>query len=139
MKCVSVLPLLIALTSAFAADKAPLKISVLELLANPDKYDGQRVEVRGYYTAGMEASYLWTSARASNGHLDDSIYIDPIIWDPRYHPHRSKDILDAEHLKYRFVRVVGTFRSHPLPPWIVTNGGEHGPTIKDVSYFRPVR
>jgi hypothetical protein len=142
MKRIFALTALLALGSAFAADDVPLKLKVSELLAHPDRYDGQRVDVRGYYTAGMEDSSLWASARArdsSHGNLDDSIYIDPIIWDPRYHPSRPKDLLDAENLKDRFVRVVGTFRSHPLPPWVVTIGGGHGPTITDVSYFRPAR
>jgi hypothetical protein len=138
MKRVVTLALLVVSALCFAASDAPLKVSVRELLAHADKYDKQHVEVTGYYDAGMEDSYLYVN-RAACCDIEKAIYIDPSIWDPRLHPRKPKNLLDAQRLKSRVVRVVGTFRSHPLPPSVVTNGGEHGPTITDVSYFRPIR
>ena len=82
MKRVAVLPLLLMSAAIFAATEVPCKVSVGELLAHANKYDKQRIDVTGYYTAGMEDSQLWPSFRAAKQSrtLDDSIYIDPRIW-----------------------------------------------------------
>jgi hypothetical protein len=134
------LALLLGCGASVAAAQTPLKISVRELLAHPDKYDKRRVDVSGYYTAGMEDSFLWPDSRTSKlgKPFEASMYIDPVTWDPTKHPKRSPDILDAWSGHRRRTRVIGTFRSHPIPPGVVTNAS-HGPTITDVSYFRPVR
>src|SRR5438128_2165325 len=121
MKLISALPLLLLVGSSFAAAGAPLKVSVRQLLAHPHDYDGRRVDVTGYYIAGME----------------DSIYIDPAIWDPQLHPRKPKDLLDAEKLKKHVVRVIGTFRARGVAVGVST--APHGPTITNVSHFRPLR
>jgi hypothetical protein len=68
-------PLLLAFV---AADTPPLKVRVHQLLAHPTKYDGWRVDVTGYYTAGMEDSQLWPSARVAQRAriFEESVYID---------------------------------------------------------------
>src|SRR5262245_5256598 len=120
------LALLLACSGSFAAPQVPLKVSVRELLAHPDKYDNQRVDVSGYYTAGMEDSFLWPDSRTSKrgDPFDASVYIDPVTWDPTKHPNRSRDILDAWSGHHRRTRVIGTFRSHPIPPGVVTNASD---------------
>ena len=140
MKRVALLVLLLISTATFAATEAPRKVSVRELLAHANKYDAQRVDVTGYYTAGMEDSQLWPSSRAAKQSrtLDDSIYIDPRIWDPQLHPRRPKDLLHPDYLRDRVVRVVGTFRSRGILPSVVSTAPQ-GPSITDVSYFRPLR
>ncbi|HEY4272379.1 MAG TPA: hypothetical protein VGM65_10265 [Candidatus Udaeobacter sp.] len=140
MKRVAALALLLMSAATFAATTAPRKVSVRELLTHADKYDKQRVDVTGYYTAGMEDSQLWPSARAAkqSRSLDASIYIDPRIWDPQLRPHRPKDLLDPDYLRDRSVRVIGTFFSRGVLPSVVSTAPD-GPSITDVSYFRPVR
>jgi hypothetical protein len=140
MTRVITLALLLVCGATFAASPAPPKVSVRVLLAHADKYDKQRVDVTGFYTAGMEDSFLWPdSVTSKRGNpFDASVYIDPVTWDPTTHPKRSKDILDAWSGHHRRTRVIGIFRSHPIPPGVVTNAS-HGPTITAISYFRPIR
>jgi hypothetical protein len=140
MKRIVVFALLLMSAATFAASEAPRKVSVRELLAHADKYDAQRVDVTGYYTAGMEDSQLWPSARAAKQSrtLRDSIYIDPGIWDPQLHPRRPKDLLHPDYLRGRVVRVVGTFRSRGILPGVISTAPQ-GPSITGVFYFRPLR
>jgi hypothetical protein len=139
MMRVAAVALLLMSATMFAATEAPRKVSVGELLAHADKYDKQRVDVTGYYTAGMEDSQLWPSARAAkHSRLDDSIYIDPNIWGSHLHAHRSKDLLDPDYLRDRSVRIIGTFLSRGVLPGVASTAPD-GPSITDVSYFRPVR
>lgn len=44
------------------AGVAPLEITVEELLAKPNTYDGKRVRVSGYFTDGFEAQHLYGGA-----------------------------------------------------------------------------
>ncbi len=93
------------------AAEAPLKVTVRQLLANPRHYDHRVVDVSGYYVCGMEDSDLWPNrGTAKRSRLEDSVYIDPVTWDPRFHPHRSRDILDPWSVTGHSARVVGTFR-----------------------------
>jgi hypothetical protein len=139
MKPTLFVSVLLLLPAWVIADDAPAKITVQQLLAQPDKYDHHRVDVSGYYTTSMEDSDLWpdkaTSERTRG--LEGSIYIDPTVWDPRYTPKKPKDVMDVDALRFRRVRVIGTFRAGgvrgriAIPP--------NGPTIVDVTYFRPIR
>ena len=102
MKRLWILPLVLIFSAAFAEDQPALKVSVGELLAHADKYDKQRVEVTGYYDAGMEDSYLYVN-KATCCDLDKAIYVDPTIWDPRLHPRTLKNVLNPQRLKSRIV------------------------------------
>src|SRR5438309_620668 len=136
MKRLATLALLLMSASMFSATEAPRKVSVRELLVHTDKYDKQQVDVTGYYTAGMEDSQLWPSARAAKRSrmFDNSIYIDPRIWDSQLHPHRPKDLLDPNYLRDRLVRIIGTFLSRGVLPGVPSTAPD-GPSITDVSYF----
>ena len=130
---------LLLLPTGLIAGDAPTKVTVDQLLTHPQTYDGRQVDVSGYYTISMEDSDLWPDAQTAKRArgLEGSIYIDPLVWDPSYRGRRSKDVLDADQLTRRRVRVVGTFRAggvrprYSIPP--------DGPTIVNVIYFRPLR
>lgn len=118
-----------------AADAPPSKVTVQQLLAHPKKYDGRRVDVTGYYTAGMEDSQLWPSASvARRGRLfKDSVYIDASVYGPPKPPH----IPHPDKLKNRVVRIVGTFHARRLEPGVWNS--PDGPNIRAASYFQPIR
>jgi hypothetical protein len=122
-----------------ASAEAPVKVTVHQLLAHPRDYDRRLVDVSGYYTCGEHESDLWpdapTAKRASG--REESVYIDPVTWDPRFHPKRSRDIFDPWHVTGRRARVIGTFRSGGVRPGLSIPAD--GPTIVDVMYFRPLR
>ena len=122
--------------AAIANAEAPaVKVTVRELLAHPQKFDGQRVDVRGYYTAGMEDSQLWPSARVAKRarSLDESVYVDASVYGPPKPPH----IPDPDTVKNRYVRIVGEFHARRLEPGIWNSPS--GPNIRKASYFQPSR
>ena len=138
MKRTLVVYVLLLLPAWVVADDAPAKVTVQQLLAQPDKYDHHRVDVSGYYTTSMEDSDLWPDkATSERARSEESIDIDPRVWDPRYTPHRPKDVMDVDALRFRRVRVVGTFRNGGVRGRIAIPAD--GPTIVDVTYFRPIR
>lgn len=119
--------------------EVPVKVIVQQLLAHPSDYDGQAVDVSGCYTCGEHESDSWpdvTIAKSPN-RREESVYIDPVTWDPRLHATRSRDVLDPWHVIGRRVRVIGTFRSGGVRPGVSIP--PDGPTIIDVTYFRLTR
>jgi hypothetical protein len=107
-------PLVLAFECAVAGEQ-PLHVTVQQLLATPEKFAGKRVDVTGWYLAINEDSQLYTSKDASRGDLEDSIWLEPDIWDPRYHPHRPPGVSDSRRVENRTVRVIGTFHFQPQP------------------------
>jgi hypothetical protein len=113
-----VLLLTLALVLAFdraSAGEQPLHVTVQQLLATPEKFAGKRIDVTGWYVALNEASQLYASKPATSGSLDDSIWLEPDIWDPRYHPRRPPEVADSRRVDNRTVRVVGTFHYQAQP------------------------
>src|SRR5947207_7672749 len=94
---VAVLSLLCVAATARAGD-SPLRLTVQQLLATPEKFVGKRVDVTGWYLAVHEDSNLFASERAVDGNLDHSIWLQP---DTR--------------VGNRTVRVIGTFHYQPRP------------------------
>ena len=139
MKHVSGVATLWLLSLWSAAGEAPLKLTVRRLLAHPRDYDHRVVDVSGYYLCGEHESDLWPDARTANrpGWLQGSVYIDPVTWDPRFHPKRSPDIFDPWRVTGRRARVIGTFRSGGVRSSVSIPAD--GPTIVHITYFRPVR
>ena len=141
------------LVSAVAhAEPAALRVTVRQLLAHPAQFVGKRVDVTGYYRTSNEESSLLASERASDQSrsCDDSIWLEPDIWDPRYHPQRPQNVAKSEDVGRRMVRVIGTFHYQPRPildksvpyEWRFQGFGSHkmwARAIMDITYFRPVR
>ena len=55
------------------------------------------------------------SKDATRGSLDDSIWLEPDIWDPRSHPRRPPRVAAGRNVENCAVRVIGTFRYQPRP------------------------
>jgi hypothetical protein len=78
-------------------DERPLNISLIQLIANPEKYDGRKVVVKGFLTLKFESTLLYLDKEnRENGLHKNSIWIN-IQSDPN----------SIYHEKY--VTVVGTF------------------------------
>jgi hypothetical protein len=148
--------LLMVVAACVAADEPPLKVTVQQLLANPKKFAGKRVDVSGYYRASLEDSSLLASARVADERwsTDNAIWLEPDIWDPRYHRRRPPNVSDVDALRGRTVRVIGTFSYRELKQRIVSSrgprtiveatrgngwGGLWPRAIKNITYFRPLR
>ena len=100
----------VLLTALAASAESPaMKVTVQLLLAHPTKFVGKRVDVTGYYHTSAEESSLFGSERASDQSrgCDDSIWLDPLVWDPRYYPRRPTGVARSEALDRRTVHVIG--------------------------------
>jgi hypothetical protein len=143
--------LLLLTAGALPAEQPRLKVTVQQLLATPQKFNGTRVDVTGYYRASLEDSSLLASRRVADQEwsTDNAIWLEPDIWDPRYHPHRPPNVSDVDDLKGRSVRVIGTFHyskitaaDERIGQRAVLAYGHMGGwerAISDITYFRPVR
>lgn len=111
--------LLLALlvVSVRGVESPPLKVTVQQLLDSPAQFAGQRVDVTGYYSTGTEDSCLIRCKGYANGPdpTKGSIWIDPVIWDPRYYPRRLPHVAKSGVVDNRVVRVIGTFRYESRP------------------------
>ena len=123
-----------------------------ELLAHPTKFVGKQVDVTGYYHTSNEESSLFASERASNQSrgCEDSVWLEPDIWDPRYYPQRPQKVAKSEDVERRIVRVIGTFHYQPRPILDKSVPYERrfrgfgsykmwARAIMDITYFQPVR
>jgi hypothetical protein len=108
--------LLMVVAACVAADEPPLKVTVQQLLANPKKFAGKRVDVSGYYRASLEDSSLLASVRVADERwsTDNAIWLEPDIWDPAIHRRRPPNVSDVDALRGRTVRVIGTFSYREL-------------------------
>jgi hypothetical protein len=98
-----------------SAAEIPVRVTVHQLLATPEKFVGKRVDVTGWHVAFNEASDLYASKKASYSDLDHSIWLEPDIWDPRSRRHRPSGVADSRRVDNRLVRVIGTFHYQPRP------------------------
>jgi len=144
-------PLLALFGIAFAAEP-PLPVTVQQLLATPEKFAGKRIDVTGYCHTSNDEISLAVSKRADEQRheCENTIWLDPTIWDPRHHPHRSPDIAPSDQIDFRTVRVVGTFHYQPHPildhsvPYEQRYKGfgsyrMWAREIADITYFQPVK
>jgi hypothetical protein len=108
--------LLVLLGSAFAGEQT-LHVTVQQLLATPEKFAGKHVDVTGYCHTSNDEIGLAVSKRADEQRheCENTIWLDPTIWDPRYTPHRPPNVAPSDQIDFRTVRVVGTFHYQPHP------------------------
>ena len=135
------------------ADPPPVKVTVAQLLATPEKFDGKRVDVTGYYRGGLEERSLLADAQAAQEKwtTTNSIWLECAFWLPMRSPLPRDSMSWPEEVEGRTVRVVGTF--HYQQPRaadkregrreVVGYGYFHGihggwaRAITDMTYFRP--
>jgi len=143
------LPLVAAI--CVAGQQPPLKITVQQLLATPKKFVDKQVDVIGYYRSGDEDSSLLADARAAKEpwSTDNSIWLEPDIWDPRYHSHKSANIADPGDVTDRIIRVIGTFHYREIISADLRTGrravlayghmGVWSRAITEITYLRPAK
>jgi hypothetical protein len=110
---------MVFLGGACTAHHEPEDITVAELAARPNHYDGKRVAVIGYYSSAMEESAMYnsTSPQPENAF---AIWVSP-GW-------RSRVYRCAN----RYVRAVGIFHHRP-------NNTLYPGELSDITFFRPLR
>lgn len=89
--------------SAAVVEK-PRPVSLVQLLASPEKYDGKRVTVIAFLRLTLEGNVLF----AHKDDYDNFIYSDAIWVDPS-----PEMTTDKDELNLKYVRVEGTFHSGP--------------------------
>jgi hypothetical protein len=109
--------LLLIAVSVASAEPAALRVTVQQLLAHPAKFVGKRVDVTGYYHTSNDESSLFASEWESdhNYGCENSIWLEPDIWDPRDNPRRPPKVAKSEDVERRIVRVIGIFHYQPRP------------------------
>jgi hypothetical protein len=77
------------------------RLSLVQLIANPERYDGKLVNVTGFLTMNEEGTTLWYHETDFDHALtENALSID-----------RTKDMnANRERLEFNYVLIVGTFR-----------------------------
>ncbi len=84
------------------ASAAPPAVALIDLLSHPQRYDGRRVSVTGYYYTDSETSCLYVDRAASKqGGVDRSIWVE------------YRGVPDVTAIDHRQARLVGTFHYRP--------------------------
>ena len=140
-RVVLLLWLFCAIESPVAGD-APVRVTVGQLLASPEKFDRKRVDVQGFYVAFNDVSDLRAEEDGTGG-PDNVIWIDTT-------PRKRPRVAASDRVENRRVRLVGTFHHEPRPyvrkrvPYSqrFQGYGSHRlykHAILDITYFQPLR
>lgn len=104
-RIVAIILLIISAASFGAAEKfqsTPLNVSLLELIATPQRFDGVLVNVVGYLDMSREGDLLYLHQTDSENMLNSNA-----IW-----VHRTEQMgVDKIKINRKYVKVVGVFRS----------------------------
>jgi ABC-type enterobactin transport system permease subunit len=107
-----------------------ISTSLVRLLAHPEKYNGKRVEVIGYYHSAFEESGLYlTKDDAMNSNTESGLWIGGIA--------KGADTNRVHRVKEGFVRVAGTFSYSPK-----SGAGHMGlwpAELKDITFFNTTK
>ena|SRR5437867_11029298 len=104
--------------------------TVAQVLAHPDRFNGKRISVTGYYVAGNEESCLYPSAEArDHGQITQSIWVE------------FRGTSELGPVTHHYARFVGTFHHRHLKRPIDGYGqwGLSPSALLDVTSFRRVR
>ena len=84
-----------------AQQQQPLRVSLVQLIATPERYVGKQVSVVGFLVFGFEGDWLWLHKEDyDNGINANGVRVE-----------RTKDMArDLEKLHRNYVHVVGVFR-----------------------------
>lgn len=79
----------------------PLVVSMIQLIATPERFDGKLVSVVGFLRLSQEANLLYFDKSSyDNVMLENTLWLDPTEEMER----------DREHLEMKYVRIEGIFR-----------------------------
>jgi hypothetical protein len=129
-----------------------ISVTVPDLLTAPEKYDGKRILVGGYYIGGLAESRFFNNSKspAHGQPRPNNIWIDQSIWANPAEVRQDRGMVgisNVEDLTKHDVRLIGTFRCHMLCEARSQRSGVYGfdwtgqsPfAITNVTYFRPSR
>jgi len=106
MRKISVLIILLTLCGPAAVPKQlPPAISIIQLIANPEKYNGQTVTVMGFMTIAFESDMLYLS-------YED--YQHAIVPNSVWFERNSHIMADSEKLDMNYVEIIGTFTTDTI-------------------------
>jgi hypothetical protein len=80
----------------------PIDVSLIRLVASPEKYDGKFVRVAGYFSAGREGDGLFVNKTDY-----DNALIANGIWVRR----PDSKICNAKELDQKYIQITGIFKS----------------------------
>ena len=87
--------------SAASEPRNTQEISMIQLIANPDKFDGKSISVTGFFAPNWEGDSLYHDDNAySNSVVSDSIWLDRTEHAPEF---------KKEELELKYVKIMGTF------------------------------
>ena len=109
---VAVLALSVPVVAAGQQQK-PLPVSMLQLIATPERYDGKQVSVVGFLVFGFEGDWLYLHKEdRDNDILANCIRVD-----------RTKQMSrDLEKLDRNYVQIVGRFRQEVISSGFASQG-----------------
>ena len=116
------MPSLIAVAAAMAVvasahlagqQQKPVRVSLVQLIATPERYDGKQVSVVGFLVFGFEGDWLCLHKEDYDNGIDaNGVRID-----------RTKDMSrDLEKLHRNYVQIVGVFRQEASPFGFASQG-----------------
>ena len=100
-----------------AQTEYPVHVSIIQLIATPERFDGKIVAVTGFLTIGRESDFLYLSQTDYEHALPENALTFDLT------EGMGKD---REQLNGRYVRLVGVFRAsrpggYPCPNGKITN------------------
>lgn len=106
MQRITTIVLLLIVSNFFGVaqrpEAGPQNVSLVELIASPQKFDGVLVNVIGYLDMSREGDLLYLHQTDSDNMLNSNA-----IW-----VHRTEEMgIDKTRLNHKYVTVVGVFRS----------------------------
>jgi len=103
----------IALSSG-SEPRNSVPVSMAQLIATPEKFDGKIVSVTGFFYLGREEALLYLHQEDYNHSLDaNAIWFEPGEWVPK----------DVDRIQQTYVELVGTFSAAHRGPYGCPNGG----------------
>jgi hypothetical protein len=109
----------LAILAAFVASSAeerayPIRVSLIQLIATPDKFDGKLVSTSGFLSVDREATLLYLDQESHAHHLEDNA-----IWF-----FLNEDLgKNREKFNQNYVVMVGVFRNQRKGAGTNPNGG----------------
>jgi hypothetical protein len=93
--------LLVPIVGAQESSRPPTRVSLLQLIATPERFNGQLVSVMGFLDMSREGDLLYVHQADS-----ENVISANAIW-----VRRTEQVgRDREQLNMKYVKVVGTFR-----------------------------
>ncbi len=90
------------LSSNILAQERPTRVSIIQLIATPERFDGKLVGTYGFLALGWEASVLWLHKEDSDNLLSaNALWLDPS-------PEMRRN---ASEIALKYVTIVGVFRA----------------------------